>query len=76
MAESQVNFENNVLLQTPIRLPFHDEQIAIAIILDDMDSEIAVIETKLEKARQVKQGMMHELLTGNIRLIQPENSHA
>jgi type I restriction enzyme S subunit len=46
-----------------------EEQTAIATILSDMDAEIAALETKLSKARQVKQGMMQELLTGNIRLI-------
>ena len=56
--------------------PTISEQIAIATILSDMDAEIAALETKLSKARQVKQGMMQELLTGNIRLIQPEKSHA
>ena len=32
-------------------------------------AEIAAIEAKLAKARQVKQGMMQELLTGRIRLV-------
>jgi type I restriction enzyme S subunit len=36
-----------------------------------MDSEIAGLEAKLAKARRVKQGMMQELLTGRIRLIEP-----
>jgi len=45
------------------------EQEAIATILSDMDSEIETLEAKLDKARQVKQGMMHNLLTGKIRLI-------
>ena len=45
------------------------EQEAIAAILKDMDLGIATIEAKLSKARQVKQGMMQELLTGRIRLI-------
>ncbi len=52
-----------------ILAPQPDEQTAIATILSDMDAEIAALETKLAKARQVKQGMMQELLTGNIRLI-------
>jgi hypothetical protein len=34
-----------------------------------MDAEIAVLEAKLAKARQIKQGMMQELLTGRIRLV-------
>ncbi|WP_440945308.1 restriction endonuclease subunit S [Methanosarcina sp. T3] len=53
-----------------IKLPkSFDEQIAIATILSDMDSEITALEEKLAKARQIKQGMMQELLTGRIRLI-------
>jgi type I restriction enzyme S subunit len=45
------------------------EQIAIAGVLSDMDAEIAALEAKLAKARQLKQGMMQELLTGRIRLV-------
>jgi len=44
------------------------EQTAIATILSDMDAEIAAPETKLEKYKQIKQGMMQNLLTGRIRL--------
>jgi type I restriction enzyme, S subunit len=46
-----------------------EEQQVIATILSDMDAEIDSIEAKLTKTRQIKQGMMHELLTGRIRLI-------
>ena len=49
--------------------PTIDEQIAIATILSDMDAEITALEAKLSKARQLKQGMMQELLTGRIRLL-------
>lgn len=45
------------------------EQTAIASVLSDMVAEIAALETKLAKARQLKQGMMQELLTGKIRLV-------
>jgi type I restriction enzyme, S subunit len=45
------------------------EQTAIAAILSDMDAEIAALEAKLAKTRQIKQGMMQALLTGKIRLI-------
>jgi type I restriction enzyme S subunit len=45
------------------------EQTAIADVISDMDAEIDALEKKLEKARQIKQGMMQELLTGKIRLI-------
>jgi type I restriction enzyme S subunit len=44
------------------------EQSAIGQTLADMDTELGALETRLEKARQIKQGMMQELLTGRIRL--------
>jgi type I restriction enzyme S subunit len=42
---------------------------AITTVLSDMDTEIESLESKLAKAREIKQGMMQELLTGRIRLI-------
>jgi type I restriction enzyme, S subunit len=51
--------------------PTKAEQVAIAAILSDMDAEIADIQAKVGKARQLMQGMMQELLTGRIRLVQP-----
>jgi type I restriction enzyme S subunit len=45
------------------------EQETVAAILDDMNAEIAALEAKLAKTRQLKQGMMQELLTGRIRLV-------
>ena len=45
------------------------EQRAIAQVLSDMDSEIEQLEKKLSKCKQIKQGMMEELLTGRIRLV-------
>lgn len=50
-------------------LPPKDEQIAIVTVLSDMDTEIATLETKLAKYRQLKTGMMQQLLTGKIRLV-------
>jgi type I restriction enzyme S subunit len=49
--------------------PTKAEQEAIATILSDMDAEIAVLEAKLAKVRNLKLGMMQELLTGRIRLV-------
>lgn len=45
------------------------EQSAIASVLTDMDTELAELEARLAKTRQLKQGMMQELLTGRIRLV-------
>src|SRR5580704_5866088 len=49
--------------------PTKDEQGAIAAILSDMEDEIAVLEANVTKARQLKQGMAQELLTGKVRLV-------
>ena len=45
------------------------EQKAIISILSDLDAEIEALEQKCAKYRQVKQGMMQQLLTGKIRLV-------
>lgn len=49
-------------------LPSRAEQEAIAAALFDMDVEIQSMENRLAKVRQIKQGMMQQLLTGKIRL--------
>lgn len=51
------------------RMPKLAEQRAIASILSDMDAEIAELEAKRDKYKEVRQGMMQQLLTGKIRLI-------
>lgn len=45
------------------------EQLRIAKILSDMDTEINIIAKNLTKAKNLKQGMMQQLLTGKIRLV-------
>lgn len=69
MAESQLNYENKDLLDTPIQVPTKAEQTAIGEILSEMDAELDALAGKLSKARQIKQGMMQELLTGKTRLV-------
>lgn len=49
-------------------LPNLEEQKAIAQILQDVDQEIDTLERRLESARNIKQGMMQELLSGRTRL--------
>ena len=70
MRSGQPGLNSNELKSFKILLPPLEEQTRIATILSDMDAEIAALETKLEKYRQVKLGMMQELLTGKIRLNQ------
>ncbi len=57
------------IAQTKLVVPDFEEQTAIASILSDMDNAIEALEQKLEKTRQIKQGMMQQLLTGKIRLV-------
>lgn len=45
------------------------EQSAIALVLSSMDNEISALEAKKAKYEQIKQGMMQQLLTGRIRLV-------
>lgn len=66
---TRYNMSKAAFLNLSFPLPAHAEQTAIATILSDMDAEIAALEAKLAKARQVKQGMMQELLTGKTRLL-------
>lgn len=61
---SKANF-NKIEFQLPKPL----EQKRISEIIRDMDNEISEFETKLEKQKQLKQGMMQSLLTGKIRLV-------
>ncbi|PJE01886.1 MAG: restriction endonuclease [Leptospira sp.] len=45
------------------------EQEGIATVLSNMDLEIDKLEVKLDKYKNIKQGMMQKLLTGEIRLV-------
>ena len=51
-----------------VTLPPIDEQVAIVAVLDDVETEIAALEKRLDKTRAIKQGMMQQLLTGRVRL--------
>jgi type I restriction enzyme S subunit len=50
-------------------LPSIEEQEAIAAVLNSMDADLDALEEEITKARQIKQGMMQELLTGRVRLV-------
>ena len=73
---TRYNLSKKQFLALSLSLPPHNEQKAIATILSDIDSEIAALEARLEKTRNLKQAMMQELLTGKTRLVTPEESNA
>lgn len=52
-----------------LAVPEPVEQLAIAGVLSEIDSELEALTERLAKARQIKQGMMQELLTGRVRLV-------
>lgn len=67
---SHQRIDPSLFLQCEVSIPSSlEEQKAIAEVLSNMDDEIATLETQLDKAKQIKQAMMQELLTGRIRLI-------
>lgn len=54
-----------------LRLPSRAEQAAIVSVLSDIEAEIRHLELRRDKTRAVKQGMMQQLLTGRVRLVEP-----
>ena len=69
MRSGQPGINGNEYAQMPLQLPGLSEQHDIANILSDMNTEITALEQQLDKTRDLKQGMMQELLTGRIRLV-------
>lgn len=70
---SQPNLSAGSIKTFDFLLPNIKEQKAISQVLTDMDIEIKQLEKKLAKYRQIKQGMMQELLTGHIRLVEAKH---
>ena len=48
------------------------EQRAIATVLSNMDDEIVALEERRDKIRAVRKGMMQQLLSGRVRLVETE----
>ena len=65
----QKEISEKQLLEIPIKLPeSNEEQTAIAQVLQAADKEITLLKAKAEKLRELKKGLMQQLLTGKIRL--------
>ena len=67
--DAVVHIHADSLSEIIISMPEKNEQEAIATVIKDFNDEIEQLERKLEKYQQIKQGMMQELLTGRIRLV-------
>ena len=71
------NVQKTALEAFKVNLPADPaEQAAIAAVLSDMDAELAALEARRNKTRDLKQAMMQELLTGRTRLVRPEHEGA
>lgn len=68
-ASALVHTQKSEMENFYIPIPKIEEQTAIANILSDMDKEVEKLQLKLNKYKNIKRGMMEELLTGNRRLV-------
>ena len=66
---TQANLNKGMVQDLRFGCPSRQEQTAIAAVLSDMDAELAALEARRDKTRNLKQAMMQELLTGRIRLV-------
>ncbi len=66
---SVLNLNKEIVRNVIVSFPVLEDQTQIATKLNEIDLEITSLEAQLAKARQIKQGMMQQLLTGKIRLI-------
>ena len=70
---TRYNLSKKRFLMLGFPLPPLPEQQAIATVLYDMDAAIAALESRLDKTRAIKQGVMQQILTGSIRLPIPDD---
>ena len=63
---SMKNLPKSALLSLPVRYPDEPEQAKIATVLSTIDSAIEQTKAIVEKLKQVKQGLLHDLLTRGV----------
>jgi type I restriction enzyme S subunit len=66
---TQANLNKGIVADFKISVPAFEEQISIAAVLIEMDTELVALQSRLTKTHELKQGMMQELLTGRTRLV-------
>ena len=66
---TRYNMSKRQFLSLELLMPAYEEQHAIAGALSDMDQEVAVLEERRDKTHAIKQGMMQQLLTGKVQLV-------
>lgn len=66
--DAVVHISSHALASIEVLVPNRAEQDAIAEVIMDADSELEALQRRLDKARDIKTGMMQQLLTGRARL--------
>ena len=66
---TQANLNKGMVQDLRFGCPSRQEQTAITAVLSDMDAELAALEARRDKTRDLKHAMMQELLTGRTRLV-------
>jgi type I restriction enzyme, S subunit len=69
VGQTMASLNTQILKGLVVNLPSIAEQTAIAEALSDIDAELAALEQRRRKTRDLKQAMMEELLTGKTRLV-------
>jgi type I restriction enzyme, S subunit len=65
---AQANINLTTLKPLRIPVPPPDEQVRIAEIVDAADAAVAALESKVAALQQLKKSLMHDLLTGTVRV--------
>ncbi len=66
MADSQLNFTNELLLETEVELPSYEIQPQIGELIRLIDVQINKTESLIAKYQQIKAGLMHDLFTRGV----------
>lgn len=66
LADAQLNFTNQLLLDVDLELPELDVQERIAAIRTTVDEAIEQTEALIAKTQQIKAGLMHDLFTRGV----------
>lgn len=66
--DAVVHISSRALGALTVSIPSRPEQDAIAEVIVDADNELRTLRARLMKAKAVKAGMMHELLTGRTHI--------
>jgi type I restriction enzyme S subunit len=69
VGSTMVNLNTTLLESLVIALPSVDEQNRVVATLDSHDARIHAEEATLAKLRQLKRGLMDDLLTGRVRMV-------